>query len=370
MWNWRSPIRQNLVPTGQNISALWFGTGIHFALEDWHGDRRWGDSTTAAFNAYVDAFRQSELPEDFEELYVLGLNMLEYYMLNWEPHHFKNFRTASTHDIMEAQLKLGGDTFLDEQRVMSPHDRPLVEVNCVIPLQRIFFDDVDYSSQVHDRPVEYSMTFDRVVIDEYHRFWIVDYKTAARFDTGKLETDPQASAYTWGAQEYFGIPFEGVIWIQLLKVSPEGPRLLVNGEFSQAQNQRTTYRMYKQALERHFGGVPQRYVEHLNNLASQETEHGDKFIRYDKIRRNEHFVRMETWKIREELKDMLNPNLPLYPNPTRDCQWDCPFRSVCLSFDDGSDWEWLLENNYEKAQERDGWRSRVYWPNGIAITEG
>lgn len=35
-----------------------------------------------------------------------------------------------------------------------------------------------------------------------------------------------------------------------------------------------------------------------------------------------------------------------YPNPTRDCTWDCPFYRVCKLMDDGSDWEGLLADQY------------------------
>jgi hypothetical protein len=35
-----------------------------------------------------------------------------------------------------------------------------------------------------------------------------------------------------------------------------------------------------------------------------------------------------------------------YPNPTRDCTWDCPFFMVCAQFDDGSDVEFVLSTEY------------------------
>jgi hypothetical protein len=36
-----------------------------------------------------------------------------------------------------------------------------------------------------------------------------------------------------------------------------------------------------------------------------------------------------------------------YPNPTRDCSWDCPFFDICPQFDDGSDVEGVIEAEYE-----------------------
>lgn len=35
-----------------------------------------------------------------------------------------------------------------------------------------------------------------------------------------------------------------------------------------------------------------------------------------------------------------------YPNPTRDCTWDCPFFMVCGQFDDGSDVETVIATEY------------------------
>jgi hypothetical protein len=108
--------------------------------------------------------------------------------------------------------------------------------------------------------------------------------------------------------------------------------------------------------------VPSQYIDFLNYLVTQETENGDKYIRFDRMRRNQHFVYAEEVKIFEELMDMVNPDLPLYPNPTRDCAWDCPFRSPCLAMDDGSDWQWLIENNYGPAVESEPWKDRIKVP--------
>lgn len=36
----------------------------------------------------------------------------------------------------------------------------------------------------------------------------------------------------------------------------------------------------------------------------------------------------------------------VYPSPTRDCNWDCPFFNVCPLMDDGSDWEGALSDLY------------------------
>lgn len=89
----------------------------------------------------------------------------------------------------------------------------------------------------------------------------------------------------------------------------------------------------------------------------------DKFIRRDKVRRNQHQVESEAAKIMMEIEDMLNPDLPLYPNPDRSCQYMCPFVGPCVSLDDGSDWEEELDLLMQKRDTGyDYWRKYLEVP--------
>jgi hypothetical protein len=49
----------------------------------------------------------------------------------------------------------------------------------------------------------------------------------------------------------------------------------------------------------------------------------------------------------------------VYPTPTRDCAWQCPFFAVCGMFDDGSRAEAMLESVYVKGDPRDYYRREV-----------
>jgi hypothetical protein len=51
--------------------------------------------------------------------------------------------------------------------------------------------------------------------------------------------------------------------------------------------------------------------------------------------------------VREALDAGYDHQSVAYPNPTRDCSWDCPFFAVCARFDDGSDVEDVLSTEYE-----------------------
>ena len=332
-WHFASPLRLHLEPVTQQRSALWFGTGFHFALEDYHGWNRFGHPVKA-FRAYYEAFRPEELPEDHAGLLQLAEGMLNYYLL-W--------------------LKRR-----DDFQTFWWQGHPQVEVDFEIPLP---------IKGPNGEEVVYAGTLDRVVVDPFGRLWVQDYKTVRTFDTTKLATDPQITAYCWAASLIYDRPVEGVVYTQFLKDVPKPPMILKDGSVSVNKNQRTTHALYRETLKKVYGDVskaPRKNIEFLNMLAEKETAEGDIFIRRDLVRRNQHFLQAEFEKILAEVQEMLNPNLPLYPNPTRDCIWDCEFRSVCIAMDDGSDWEFILQEEFRQKQELPEWRSRIKWPEGGA----
>jgi len=333
-WNFSSPLRQHLTSKIESNSNTWFGSGIHFALEDYHGYRRF-QSPKHAYQAYYNVFLKhfpNLLPEDHEELLGLAFGILDYYEL-WLSYRSSEYRTF----------------YVDGE--------PQVEVEFSIEIPEL----TKYAGQ----KVVYQGAFDRIVVDPYDRLWVMDYKTVKNFDTDKLELDAQISAYCWAAEQYYGMPVEGVVYLQIKKSFPQWPKELVDGGLSVDKRQRTTHRLFKQALIEHgydMENLPDKYVNYLNYLAEQETYEGDRYIRWDAVRRNEYFKQHEYQMIVLEGMDMLNPNIPLYPNPTRDCTWDCPYRTVCLAICDGSDWEFLLQQEFERKEDID-WRSKIDWEN-------
>jgi hypothetical protein len=107
----------------------------------------------------------------------------------------------------------------------------------------------------------------------------------------------------------------------------------------------------------------------MNTLMKSETQDKDRYIVRDKIHRNPEQCYHEAQKILLELEDMLNPDLPLYPNPTRDCSRMCSFLTPCVNMDDGSDWEALLTQAYSSRDQdlERLWRARL--PSPIVLYE-
>lgn len=329
-WNWQSHLRHNLT-TVEGSSPLWFGTGIHFALEDFHGEQRY-EHPVKAFEDYVRAtYKQSKetpkrLPFNWPEHVILGRGMLSYYADTW----------LNARDPLKTFIWQG---------------RPQVEVNVLVP--------IPFESEHYDK-VFYAATLDRVVEDEHGFLYIVDYKTAKRIQTQFFQTDPQISAYCWLASRLYNRPIGGFIYQQHRKDVPVEPRILGDGTLSVAQTQLTTHRAYRKALIRQYGEVlkaPAQNVEYLNWLNATESPSQDKFVRRDWVYRNEYQIEAEGTKILMEVADMLNPDLPLYPNPVRECGNMCPFNNACISMDDGGDWYHELQIGFmTKDNNFDSWR--------------
>ncbi len=338
-WDWQSISRRGLQSKGNIPAPLWFGSGFHFALEDYHGLQHF-TTPYEAFCAYADAFSKEQLPIETDELLMLAKGMLEHYAV-WE-------------ERRERLTTLWAPTSSQEQL------NPLVEYDWRLPIPGLF--------NVRGQQVYAAGTFDRIAHDESQRLWVVDYKTAASFNVAKQETDIQITNYTWAATTIFGTRFEGCIWQSHLKATPALPEPLKSGGLSVNKQQRTTHALYREALAKIYPGRPSsewdpKYVEFLNHLSEQEHENADRFIRRDFVRRNEAQLLNEVRNLYAVATDMLDPNISIYPHFTPDCAWDCPFQTACFATEDDADPESILTSNFEPLKEWNGWRKKIKYPS-------
>lgn len=406
-WGLQSSIKDNLERGGteQNIH-FWFGSAIHFALEDYHGYNKFGDPRRA-LKAYYNAFPANTLPDMADAYYDMGIGMLSYY-LEWLPKHNKDmeFETAwavgrqlvskDTPGAVPATeikfyLDLGLRVIVDvktEQIICEATDEEVAKLQAIAKLgiateeeeQETYWYPVGNNIiEVAIIPIHYHGTMDKIVVDKYGRHWIMDYKTAKSADTNKLDTDDQISAYIWAAEQWLQTPIYGFIYLQLTKDVAKPPRRLKNGELSVDKKQKTTYQLVKQEIINDYGSVsnaPNKVLELLNAMAEQEFPEGDKFIRWDFVQRSREQIISTYNHIMGEARMMINPNLYLFPNPTRDCIWDCPMRDICLAMDDGrhDDVKLMIEKDFRKRPRsedggQDDWFSRIKWPEDGEVME-
>lgn len=414
-WDYQSSLRQNLTHAGteQNIN-FWFGSAIHFCMEDYHGYNRFGDPRRALY-AYYHAFPEDEMPAGADMHYSLGISMLTYYM-QWMQRHNQQtgFETVwmdpNTYEPKEpgaegavpaveiqfyfplnvyAILNVDTDRIEDAfywyegdddwaagaslfktrsaMRWLVPQEwSPKSDPNTVYHFQ-------DMSGEYNWKivPISYHGTIDRIVRDRYGRYWLWDYKTAKSADTAKLATDDQVSAYLYAARKLFPFPVYGFVYLQMTKDKIQQPKRLRDGTLSVDKRQKTTYGLVRQAVLEDYGSVaaaPAKIVDFLNHMAALEEPEGDRFIRWDFVKRNDHQLDMTEAAIYGELSMMLNPNMYCFPSPTRDCSWDCPMRDACILQDmgDQSALDEFLAGFTKRPHTDDGnedeWRGRIAWP--------
>lgn len=341
-WNWASPMRHRLTPkvsvSGVNFN-LAFGTAVHTALEHYytpdesgnHGNADPIDVFIRAWTALADEVAQVNPDfytfniDEFDRYMDLGSAMMRNYVEYANQND--NFRVIETeHDFSVA---LGVNAW---------DSRTGTEL-----------------------PVHYRGRMDAIVQDlDSGRFGIIDHKTAARPDEDyfiKLEMDEQCTSYMCSAEQealqqdlpYKRIDF--VIYNVLHKKAPAPPTLTKNGFLSiNRQTQTCTAEQFLSAVEEN--GLQEWFADDVRARDYYDwlqTVGNDRFIQRAIVTRNRHEITNQWQRIKWEVEDMLRPNLHIYPSPSG--AWHCihcQFRGPCLAANDGSDYESMLEENYEQ----------------------
>lgn len=336
LWGWNSPLKMNL-EVKSRPDYFWFGTGMHYALEDYHGVNTYGHPSRA-FLAYVKATQEiGEAPDTWMELSRLGYDMMAYYADYWLKARGRDPLATFVHNgIPQTEVR-----FEIELPIRGPQGQRVV----------------------------YRGMVDRMHEDEEDQLWVVEYKSAKAFRMQHFDTDDQITAYCWAMQAVYGRPIAGVIYQQHKKDIPHPPKILSTGKVSTNKQMNTSYALYRATLIEVYGSpssFPGDNLRFLNSLVTQEEDDADPFIRRDKIYRNQHQIAAQGEKILLEIEDMLREQLPLYPNPSKDCTWLCPLESVCVAMDDGSDWEGLLNSMVSNREEvSDKWRHHLPNPSEL-----
>jgi len=427
-------MREGLERIGAETNInFFFGTAIHFAMEDYFGYNKFGDPRRA-YKAYYAAFKEDDLPDMATDFYDLGLAMLTYF-LEWYPQHNQEmqFETlwldeqnqpvkVSKEQIHSGNIPEGVRPMIEESFLFDLGYRVIINAETGKIIRKydekadvlyytptvyvpdtwvkVEADDVTVgegsdtyyieieadlngfdltgsglSTAGHQAirivPICYHGTMDRMVIDRYGRWWILDYKTAKSADTNKLDTDDQVTTYMWAAEQHLQHEIYGFIYLQLTKDVAKEPKILKDGTLSVDKKQKTTRKLFKNALEEMYGSVaaaPAKYIDMLNCLAAQEEPEGDRFIRWDFIQRNAAQKTATYRNIMAETLQMLDVDSYLYPNPTRDCGWDCPYRTICIEQDKGEPVEHLINLEFQRRSDTlehndDAWRKNIIWPD-------
>lgn len=398
-WAWSSPSRRNLVPRVAQYGVampLWFGTGIHRALEAYYG--KLSEDPVAVFEAWYSLqwdgglVHESELSEygervvregpqkgtywvkglqellpndeseEFEAHRLLGIGMLTYYKDYAQRHD--DFTVVQTEHLFSVPIldPDGNALYMPDVR-----HAPVVEEGFAIlkgdppenkygPLWKTV--DGVVVKQVHARG-----KMDVIAKHDDGGYIVRDYKTTARLDDDyfrHLELDEQCTAYlTLGELEarMYGFEYTTIDYIDyvgLRKAYPKPPTMTTKGLPSiDRQKESTTAEMFEQCIKDNNLEVVFKSNDKMQEYYTYLLDVGEKqFIWTERVRRNPAQKRNAMLRLYYEAMDMLSDPV-LYPNPTKNYSClNCRFRGACLAAEDGSDWEGILNANFIENYDR------------------
>src|SRR5215831_7420678 len=291
-WAWSSPAKLNLIPKASVYGVqenLWFGLGIHHALEHYYNpsftehptfsfaawfDLQWLGGTvtkdevkqfadrdpqprsdgTFKVSGLADILDSEEKKEKILAYKELGEGMLNFYVGYAEQHD--NFRVILTeHDFSVPVLSPdGAPLYWHDTRVMPEGWEPDFDTGNEFGPYMHQNGNGTILKQVHVRG-----RTDVIVQDQEHgRYGIRDYKTASRIDNDyfrHLELDEQCTSYlTFGQLEarMYDLEFselEYIDYVALLKAYPKPPTFTSKGLPSlNRQTESTTAKMFEDAV--------------------------------------------------------------------------------------------------------------------------
>lgn len=205
-------------------------------------------------------------------------------------------------------------------------------------------------------PVTYGGRIDAIMQGPDGRYWIVDWKTAARLaeeddKTEFLALDDQITSYC-AALNKLGVDIAGFLYFEQKKAYPVEPepnvRRRLGRLFSVNKQQVTDVEIYEQTVkeldpEAYEQGL---YEEHIEWLKLN----GGRFHASYREYRNQEELHQCWINIWNEANDMVDPNLRIYPNAGRFNCTNCAFRQPCLEQNSGGDYMYALETMFEKRR--------------------
>jgi hypothetical protein len=382
-WDWSSPTRTNLTRRTDLFGItfpLWFGTGVHYALEQYYHPTMPRDPVEAFTTWYEYQWQGGVVTEDWLERShdnePVKMNMTEWRDGEDQPLYKVRGLIDLLPDPMREKeefeyhrdLGIGMMEFY-KQYAARNDDFVCVAAESTFSVPLGFEvkdrreDSPNYGSmiEVHARGKRDAILYN----PDTERYGFMDHKTAAEIGEKyftKLELDEQVLTYFWATEfeaEVYDMPYkrmDRVIYNVLRKAYPKSPTVLKDG-ISPSINRKeecTTAELFAKHIDdygiRELYDADAKWQAYYNWLVQQ----GDSiFIQRKSFRYNELQAQNSKKHYTMVAKEMLDPNLQIYPTPSGN--WlctNCQFRAPCIAADDGSDWLHMLSDGYELNRGR------------------
>jgi hypothetical protein len=341
-WGWRMGLEPRQLKTG----ALWFGTGMHLALQHRYGLKgtRRGQRTIDVWNEFVGDAK--------------GI----IYGDNWAEDHSDFYDAAELgRQMLTAYLEHYGE---DERWY-------------VLSAEQTFELPIPYPSRSRrtGTMARYNGTFDLVARDQENddSLWVWDHKNLKQIMVDHLSLDDQAGAYWAVAGSVLaaqgivpkGTVLDGILYNILRKAKPDERPI----------DPKTRLRTNKPTKAHYIEAIKGLGVSHImgkdgsiavENAMLADLEVAARFAQLtvlgdiSKSQPLPNFHRETVWRTRAERRTQLRRIqdealhmqaarervLPILKNPTKDCKWDCDFFQMCQLHEQGDDYKEFMRGMY------------------------
>jgi len=362
---------------------MWFGTGVHYALEQMYHPILKRDPVEAFLTWFNFQWEGGIVgPQWLERTYDIHPRIVPFnedIVIEGglaQPHYeitgLKDLLPDPIEEEFEIhrELGIGMLTFYkDYAEREDDFEVVAVESTYSIPLGFEVVDQREDSPNVGKRlEVHARGKRDQVIWwPERDHFGILENKTAARVDEDyflKYEKDPQATNYLWATNEeakmhdfpWSDKPITKLVVNALRKNYPKPPSILKSGYPSLNRSEEGTSAELFQELVLSRPEIKMWFQDNEKAQAYYQylIDQGEKlFIIREPVYRNEHEILNAGEQLRMIAEEMLNPEIKIWPSPTgaNSCL-RCAFRAPCIAADDGSDWQGMLADGYETNRDR------------------
>lgn len=363
---------------------LEFGSAFHKAMEKYYDPLTWHDKEVAAAlaqTAFVDECKSQYsrylklnkgnidpgMKAEYDERIKLGIGMLRYYTKWASPLHDVNFTPVKVEIEFEVPITTPDDSYM-WCKCQQCWKRWCVWVDKNDPLLAAQGPD---KSVWKGLPVTYGGRIDMLAQDELGRYWVFDWKTAARLagkdagtDDDFMLLDDQITSYCWALWR-LGIPVAGFVYAEIKKAVPDEPEpnktQRLGRWYSVNKQIATTYEIYKRTVEEN---DPSAYAAGLYDdfLKYLQSDEATRYHIRHQIHRTDVELQNAGYNIWQEACEMTNPNLRIYPAPGRYACRGCAYKEPCLMQNRGEDYKYTLDTMFEK-------RTKHYWEDRVPSTD-
>lgn len=371
--SWDYTFRQQYYPK-LTAKPLEFGSAYHKAMEVYYNPETWDydkeilaamaitafvkmceDQKAAAIETSGHLYLENEQEEDYAERVELGIGMLKYYFGTVAPKIDKGWTPVKVEISFMVPV---ANPETGEEYIWCKCDNcwaKWVSKNPDIVADGLHevIDQTGKHLGWQGLPVVYAGRLDMLAIDENGNYWIFDWKTAAQLSqrTDFLYLDDQIGSYNWALVK-LGVNVKGFVYHEQRKAFPQSPKQNKSRRmgrlFTISKSEPLDYESYLAAIMEHDKAAYEEglYDEMLLYLQNDNVEY---YARYQIAKSIPELVEIEK-NIGQEALDMIDPNLRVYPSPSRfGCSW-CAYQSPCMEQNAQGDYRYALDTMFEQRE--------------------